>query len=119
VADDFASASLAEWSGCAALGTPFCLGDLASSGCPCANVGSWRHCCENSAATGGSRLRASGTTQPDTVQLESTGELATALSIVLQGNTLIAPVAFGDGVRCVGGTLKRLYVHNAAGGALL
>jgi hypothetical protein len=118
-AGDLASASLAEWRGCGAIGTPCCLGDLASSGCPCANVGGWRHGCQNSATSGGARLRARGTTQPDTLQLESTGELATALSIVLQGDALVAPLVFGDGARCVGGTLKRLYAHNAVGGTLL
>jgi hypothetical protein len=119
VAGGLASASLAEWRGCSAIGTPFCLGDLAASGCPCANVGSWRHGCQNSATTGGAQLSARGTTQPDTLQLESTGELATAPSVVLQGSSLVSPIVFGDGVRCAGGTLKRLYVHNAVGGTLL
>ena len=43
--------------------------------------------------------------------------LPTALSIFLQGDASIAPAPFGDGLRCVGGTLKRLYARNAAGGA--
>ena len=114
-----ASASMAEWRGCGAVGTPFCFGDLATSGCPCANKGAWRHGCENSATTGGAVLRALGTTQPDTLQLESTGELPTAPSVVLQGSAVSAPIVFGDGVRCVGGALKRMYVHSAVGGALL
>jgi hypothetical protein len=118
-AGDLACASLAEWRGCGALGAPFCLGDLATSGCPCANLGSWRHGCQNSATTGGAQLRAYGTTQPDTLQLQSTGELATAPSVVLQGNSVVAHLAFGDGVRCAGGSLKRLYVHSAVGGTLL
>jgi hypothetical protein len=28
-------------------------------------------------------------------------------------------VTFGDGVRCVGGSLKRLYVHNASAGSVI
>lgn len=114
-----ASASLAEWRGCGANGAPFCLGDLASSGCPCANVGAAHRGCENSASTGGAQLRASGTTQPDTLTFTCSGELPSSLSILLQGTSVIAPVAFGDGVRCVGGTLKRLYVYNAVAGTLV
>jgi hypothetical protein len=47
----------------------------------------------------------------------SSGEKPTAFSIFLQGSALIAPVIFGDGLRCAGGTLKRLfYVEVASGG---
>jgi hypothetical protein len=39
------------------------------------------------------------------------------LSIFLQGNSDVLPgVSFGDGLRCAGGALKRLYVKNAVGG---
>jgi hypothetical protein len=51
--------------------------------------------------------------------LTSAGELPTALSIFLQGNASVGSgVVFGDGVRCVGGSLKRLYVKNASGGSV-
>jgi hypothetical protein len=37
----------------------------------------------------------------------------------LQGNLLLPqPIAFGDGLRCVGGSLKRLYSKNAVGGSV-
>jgi hypothetical protein len=49
--------------------------------------------------------------------LTSSGELPSSLSIFLQGSTLIIPVRFGDGVRCFGGTLKRLYATNAVAGS--
>ena len=54
----------------------------------------------------------------DSLVLTSSGELPSALSIVLQGNVEIAPVNFGDGVRCAGGSLKRLYVKHAIGGTI-
>jgi len=54
----------------------------------------------------------------DTLSLTSSGELAQALSILLQGTNSVAPVAFGDGVRCVGGVLKRLYVSHAVNGTV-
>jgi hypothetical protein len=44
--------------------------------------------------------------------------LQTVLSIFLQGDTAIAPANFGDGLRCTGGFLRRLYVHFAVGGVV-
>jgi hypothetical protein len=99
---------------------PFCFGDNTSPvPCPCNNTGQPGHGCQNSASTGGAMLGATGTTSPDTVVLTSSGELPNAPSIFLQGNALLAqPVAFGDGLRCIGGALKRLYVKLASGGAV-
>ena len=37
---------------------------------------------------------------------------------MLQGDAVIAPVNFGDGLRCAGGNLKRLYVKSASGGVV-
>ena len=101
-------------------GSPFCFGDTtAVTPCPCGNTGQTGHGCENSASTGGAVLAVAGATTPDVVTLLSTGELPNALSIFLQGNTtLVTPAVFGDGVRCVGGNLKRIGVHNASNGAV-
>jgi hypothetical protein len=99
-------------------GVPYCFGDGSGPACPCANNGFPGHGCENSAATGGARLAAEGTTSPDTLELGSSGELSTAPSIFLQGDASIAPVTFGDGLRCAGGTLKRLFVKVASGGTV-
>jgi hypothetical protein len=100
---------------------PFCYGD--GSGpvpCPCANNGAPGQGCANSQNPSGALLTTSGTSVPDTLTLTSSGELATALSILLQGNQdLVTPVIFGDGLRCVGGTLKRLYSASASGGAVV
>jgi hypothetical protein len=52
------------------------------------------------------------------VELTSSSELLTALSIVFQGTTAITPVIFGDGLRCAGGPLKRLYTKPAIGGSI-
>ena len=87
--------------------------------CPCAVQGASGHGCENSALTGGSLLGASGTPNPDTIVLSSSGELPNALSIFLQGSASApAGIVFGTGVRCTAGTLKRLFVHNASGGVV-
>lgn len=102
------------------LGTPLCFGDGTQAlACPCANNGLAGRGCNNSAATGGAQLTARGSPMADTVVLTSSGELPTVLSIFLQGNALTAnPLPFGDGIRCAGGALKRLYVKNASGGAV-
>ena len=98
--------------------TSYCFGDGTGPACPCGNNGTAGRGCNTSAATGGAQLAASGTTSPDTVVLTSSGELPTVLSIFLQGDNTISQVPFGDGLRCVAGILKRLYVKNASGGAV-
>jgi hypothetical protein len=85
--------------------------------CPCNNSGQPGNGCENSAGTGGGHLAATGATSPDSIVLHSSGELPHSLTIFLQGNAQIGPVSFGDGLRCAGGSLKRLYIKNAVGGA--
>jgi hypothetical protein len=103
-------------------GAPFCAGDgTLATACPCANTGGAGRGCDNSIQTGGALLTSSGAASlaSDSVHLESSGELATALSIFLQGTTNLGSAAvFGDGVRCVGGALKRIGVHNASGGTV-
>jgi hypothetical protein len=49
----------------------------------------------------------------------TSGEKPTATSVLLQGTSLAASgVVYGQGVRCVSGTLKRLYTKMASGGSL-
>jgi len=99
---------------------PFCSGDGSGLACPCANSGAAGRGCANSALASGALLAASGspTLAADTLRISCAGMPAHSLGILLQGTGTIAPVLFGDGVRCVGGILKRIYVHNAIGGAL-
>ena len=97
-----------------------CAGDgTSATPCPCGNTGAPGRGCNNSQSTGGALLTASGGQSPDTIVLTSSGELASVLSIFLQGNALVSPpVPFGDGIRCTGGAIKRLYVKNASGGVV-
>jgi hypothetical protein len=49
----------------------------------------------------------------------TSGEKPTATSVLLQGTTVVASGAtYGQGVRCVGGTLKRLFTKAASGGSI-
>ena len=98
-------------------GTEFCFGDGSqATSCPCNNFGAPGRGCQNSAGTGGAHLRAMGTTSPDNAVLVATGEKPTALTIFLQGTASNPAVVYGDGLRCVDGTLKRIYTHSASGG---
>lgn len=89
-------------------------------GCPCGNPpAQYGRGCNNSSNTGGAILTQVGTASiaNDTVRFDASGERPTAASIFLQGNAH-TNVAFGQGVRCVGGTLKRLYAKTASGGSV-
>jgi hypothetical protein len=106
---------------CASLGADtaasFCFGDGTElTPCPCNNDGGPGRGCENSGGTGGALLTVTGSTSPDTVVLTAVGEKPTALTIFLQGTQSIQPVAYGDGLRCVHGVLKRLYTKTAVAG---
>jgi hypothetical protein len=90
--------------------------------CPCSNPPSGLgRGCDNSSSTGGASLSASGAAylSMDTLVFTTSGEKPTAASILLEGNN-VQPlgIPFGQGVRCVGGLLKHLYVQSAVGGSV-
>jgi Tol biopolymer transport system component len=101
--------------------TAFCLGDGSGTACPCANSGRMQRGCETSTATGGAILQASGTTSlgSDTLQFACHGERAQALTVILQGTANQSPANYGDGLLCVAGSLKRLYVKQAQIGIVI
>ena len=123
---DSGDSYLAKWGnpqGCGAPAISICE-PLVSGviGCPCGNApaGGVRGC-DNSSLTGGAQLSAVGIAKLsfDSLVLTTNGERPTATSIVLQGNNTIATgVAFGQGVRCVAGSLRRLYVKSALSGTI-
>ncbi len=101
---------------------PFCFGDGTGTACPCGNSGAPGRGCENSFGTGGGLLVASGSARigADTLLLSVTGLPATAPCLYFQGTGVLANgagVAFGDGLRCAGGTITRLGTRTAAAGA--
>ncbi len=98
-----------------AQGVTFCFGSGTSGPCPCGNTGQTGRGCENSATTGGGELAFRGTPSPDTMMLSASHMLPGALTIFVQGSTLLTVgVPFGDGLRCTGGALRRLYVKSAS-----
>jgi hypothetical protein len=101
-------------------GTPFCAGDGSlPTPCPCGNNGATGRGCANSiVGSTGAQLVSSGATSPDTVVLSASGMLPSALCMFFQGNVqLPSGATFGDGVRCVGGTLRRLGPKTCVEGA--
>jgi hypothetical protein len=97
--------------------TSFCFGS-GPAACPCNNAGLPGRGCENSMNQGGALLSTSGSTVPDTLRLMQGAMQGNSLAIFAQGDLeLPGPVFFGDGLRCVGGTLLRLYASSAIGGA--
>jgi len=90
--------------------------------CPCANPpGTSGRGCDNSSSTGGAFFNATGQAylSADDLVFTTFAEKPSALSVLLQGNALVASGAvYGQGVRCVGGTLKRLFTRHASLGSI-
>lgn len=105
-------------------GQPFCLGDAASATvCPCANSVPATHQsgCRNSTGAG-ARLTAAGVAQVgnDSVQLQVSGLPAATTVMYFQGTVKQNSgygSPFGDGIRCVNGTVVRLWVSTSSSGA--
>ncbi|MBL8861218.1 MAG: hypothetical protein JNK02_04320 [Planctomycetes bacterium] len=86
----------------------FCFGDGTGLACPCGNSGSAGRGCANSVNAAGAVLTTTGvaSTQNDTLQLHAAG-MPNSVCLFFQG-TSSSPVTFGDGLRCVAGTVVRL-----------
>lgn len=100
-------------SGLGSAGTGFCFGDGTGTACPCGNSGASGHGCRNSVSTAGGLLTGTGLAQ---VSADSFGlfasELPPSTSVLFyQGTGVTAGglgASFGDGLRCVGGSVIRL-----------
>jgi hypothetical protein len=87
---------------------------------PCQGApGAAGHGCASSINSDGARLVGTGLPATDSVVLTQSGLVLAPLTIFLQGDAnLAAGVQFGDGVRCAGGNLLRLYTKNAVNGVV-
>jgi len=107
------------WTGCCH--PPFCVPwQLDGVSCPCTRDNIMNFGCNNSDDTGGAYLSVSGVPSlgSDTVAFTCIGEKASALSVVLQGDTISEGAVFGQGLLCTGGNLIRLYVEHAVEGSI-
>jgi hypothetical protein len=101
----------------------FCAGDGSGAACPCGNEGGAGTGCVNSTGAG-ARLDARGCHDIDapSLALEASGLTAVQPALFFAGLDAIgagAGLAFGDGLRCVGGGVQRLGVESSTpmGGA--
>ncbi|MBL8863148.1 MAG: hypothetical protein JNK02_14220 [Planctomycetes bacterium] len=101
--------------------TAFCFGDGAGAACPCANNGAAGNGCASSVNPNGGNLGATGSASigADTFTLVGTG-MPNSSALYFQGTSQLGGglgVAFGDGLRCAGGSIIRLGTKNNVGGA--
>lgn len=95
-------------------GVAVCVGDGSTGqSCPCGNSGASGRGCANSINPLGAELEANGTPSVagDSLTLRGSGMPASATCLYFQGTSLVAAgagAAFGDGLRCAGGTVIRL-----------
>ncbi len=90
----------------------FCFGDGTGGACPCGNTGAAGNGCANSVFAAGANLAATGMSSlaADTLVLAGSG-MPNSFVLYFQGSTNVnggLGTAFGDGLRCAGGSVVRL-----------
>jgi hypothetical protein len=103
------------------VGTPFCSGDGTGTACPCGNSGIAGNGCASSVNVNGANLTTSGAASlaNDTLVLNGSG-MPDSSALYFQGTTQLnggMGAAFGDGLRCAGGTVIRLKTTANVAGA--
>lgn len=99
--------------------TTICPGDGSGLACPCGNSGGSGRGCANSANASGAQLVLNGrpSTIDDSAVLAGSGLPNNASCLFFQGTGASSGILFGDGIRCVNGTIVRLAVKVATGGS--
>jgi hypothetical protein len=104
------------------VGASFCAGDGSATACPCGNssAAGTNQGCANSLG-GGASLAAGGTPNifNDTLTLQCSGLPSTTTALLFQGSqqeNFVDGSVFGDGLRCVSGTIHRLGAAHATSG---
>jgi hypothetical protein len=97
---------------------PSCDGSGTFGPCPCNVQGAPGHGCPNSLNPQGALLAVSGNSflSNDTVRLSGSGMPDAPVLYFQADQGLAVPVPFGDGTRCAGGTLVRLWTRTNVGG---
>ena len=125
-ASEVGDSFVARWgrpASCATPGSVVCVPGTGTVGtCPCSNAPLVAGAgCDNSSGSGGATLLATGAARlsADSLLFTSSGENPSAVSVLLQGSAFAATgTVFGQGVRCVAGSLRRLYLRAAVGGSI-
>jgi hypothetical protein len=92
----------------ASVSLAYCFGDGTSAACPCGNLGAAGNGCASSVNASGANLSTTGTASvaADSFVLHGSG-MTNSVALYIQGSTQV-DTAFGDGKRCVGGSVIRL-----------
>ncbi len=106
-------------SGSSEPGTSFCFGDGSGTACPCGNAAGAGEGCANDTGSG-AVLSGSGSASvaADDLALSATN-LTSGPGLFFQGNNAVNSAngnPFGDGLRCAGGSVRRLEVRFANAG---
>jgi hypothetical protein len=104
------------------VGTAACFGDGTATACPCGNTGGTGQGCANSTGAG-AILSASGSTSvaADSLTFTASNLPNGTSALLFQGTGLLqggAGFPFGDGLRCVGGSVVRLGIRPAPSGSV-
>ncbi len=118
--DLFPNYGMPTFSNTIEIGTSYCSGDGNGTACPCGNTGNPGHGCANRVFSQGAELTATGQSPSisgASVQLRVSRTTPSQTGLFFQGTLAVnggAGVAFGDGLRCAGGTVTRLQVRTAS-----
>ena len=100
--------------------TTYCFGDSSGTACPCGNTGASDAGCASSAGPGASVAAAgSASRAADDLAIAGAGLAPSQPVLLFAGPNSInggLGIVFGDGLRCVGGSVQRLGVHTATPG---
>lgn len=100
---------------------PYCSGDGTATACPCGNSGTAGSGCASSVSASGAYLVATGIASVSADSLVLAGsDMPSSSVLYFQGTAQQsggAGVVFGDGLRCVAGTIRRLGTKSNVSGA--
>lgn len=107
---------------CQTSSASFCAGDGSATTCPCGNSGASGNGCANSANSAGAHLTVTGfaSVSFDTLALQGSGMTPTSSVLYFQGTSAVnggSGSVFGDGLRCVGGSVIRLGIGTNSSGS--
>jgi len=121
-----ASRGVASWHSAPGPIDLICPGDQTFVACPCAN-GAPQHGCANSFDPTGGLLTTTGATPNDSLTFTAVSLPPNAAALLFQGDAFISnritvpPYGlphFGEGLRCAGGNLRRLFTKTAVSGVI-
>jgi hypothetical protein len=119
-ADNQPASHIAAWASCGSAIRKFCRGDGSGPACPCGNFGKQDGGCNNSTGVGGATLVTVGSARlsNDTLQLVATPVLTHSTCFLYESSAVAAAQPFGDGVLCLIGAIRTLFVSQSISGAI-